>query len=141
MGYAMIREFGSVKELFGYIDQQIASYRKTFGEIIRVVEDLRARAERQKKILEVISKLTPGAQVSGEMGSYQVDLKGVKVIINPSPIQELGALERFLEDINIKITRLTNIRKDLEVLGNMDIGGKITVYFKDDVPDIIILKV
>lgn len=141
MGYAMIREFGSVKELFGYIDQQIVSYRKTFGEIIRVVEDLRARAERQKKILEVISKLIPGAQVSGEEGSYQVDLKGVKVIINPSPIQELGAFERFLEDINIKITRLTNIRKDLEVLGNMDIGGKITVYFKDDVPDIIILKV
>lgn len=137
----MIREFGSVKELFGYIDQQIAQYRKVFGDLIRVVEDLRARAEKQKRLLEVLSKLSPGAQVSGGEGSYNVDLKGVRVMINPSPIQELGALEKVLEEINIKITRLTNVRKDLEVLSNMDIGGKISVYFKDDVPEIIILKV
>lgn len=141
IGDILIREFGSVKEFFGYIDSQIAQYRKVFGDLIRVVEDLRARAERQKKILEVLSKLSPGSQVSGGEGSYNVDLKGVRVIINPSPIQELGALEKILEEINIKITRLTNVRKDLEVLSTMDIGGKITVYFRDDVPETVIIKI
>ncbi|MEM4970703.1 MAG: hypothetical protein QXE01_05565 [Sulfolobales archaeon] len=135
----MIREFTSFKDLFGYIDSQIAQYRKVFGELIRVVEDLRARAERQRRILEVIAKLSPGVQVSGEEGSYQVDLKGVRVIVNPSPLRELEVLEKVLEEINGKIARLTNIRKDLEALGAME-GGKIVAYIKDDVPEIIILK-
>lgn len=137
----MIREFGSLKDLFGYIDSQIAQYRKVFGDLIRVVEDLRARAERQKKILEVISKLTPGTQVSGEEASSQIDLKGVKVVVNPSPLQELSSFERLLEEINMRITKLTNIRKDLEVLATVDLSGKITVFFKDDVPEIIIIKI
>ncbi|HWQ18118.1 MAG TPA: hypothetical protein VNL13_09840 [Sulfolobales archaeon] len=137
----MIREFGSLKDLFGYIDSQIAQYRKVFGDLIRVVEDLRARAERQKKILEVISKLTPGTQAPGEEASSQIDLKGVKVVVNPSPLQELSSFERLLEEINVRITRLTNIRKDLEVLATVDLSGKITVFFKDDVPETIIIKI
>jgi len=136
----MIREFGSFKDLIGYVDSQIAQYRKVFGDLIRAVEDLRARVERQKRILEVIAKLSPGAQVSGAEGSFQVDLKGVKVMVNPSPVQELEAMERALEEINAKITRLTNLRKDLEGLGTLE-GGRITVYLKDDVPEVIILKI
>jgi len=136
----MIREFGSFKDLIGYVDTQIAQYRKVFGDLIRAVEDLRARVERQKRILEVIAKLSPGAQVSGGEGSFQVDLRGVKVIVNPSPVQELEAMERALEEINAKITRLTNLRKDLEGLGALE-GGRITVYLKDDVPEVIILKI
>ncbi len=137
----MIREFASIKDLFGYIDSQIAQYRKVFGDLIRVVEDLRARAERQRKILEAIGKLAPGVQVSGGEGSPQIDLRGVKVIINPSPLQELGSLEKILEEINARIMELTNIRKDLEALAGVDVGGKILVYFKDDVPVTIILKI
>jgi hypothetical protein len=121
----MIREFGSFKDLLGYVDSQIANYRKVFGELIRVVEDMRARAERQKRILEVIAKLSPGTQVSGEEGSYQVDLRGVKVLVNPSPVRELEVLERVLEEINNKITRLANLRKDLEALGTLEGGGCI----------------
>jgi len=136
----LIREFGSFKDLIGYVDSQIAQYRKVFGDLIRAVEDLRARVERQKRILEVIAKLSPGAQVSGAEGSFQVDLRGVKVIVNPSPVQELEAMERALEEINAKITRLTNLRKDLEGLGTLE-GGRITVYLKDDVPEVIILKI
>jgi len=136
----MIREFGGFKELFSYIDGQIAQYRKVFGELIRVVEDLRGRAERQKRILEAIAKLSPGVQVSGEEGSYQVDLKGVRVIVNPSPVRELEVMEKILEEINAKIARLTNLRKDLEALGALE-GGKILAYIKDDVPEIILLKI
>jgi hypothetical protein len=101
---------------------------------------MRARAERQKRILEVIAKLSPGTQVSGEEGSYQVDLRGVKVLVNPSPVRELEVLERVLEEINNKITRLANLRKDLEVLGALE-GGKVVAYIKDDVPEIILLKI
>lgn len=137
----MLREFSSVKDLFGYIDSQIAQYRKAFGDLIRMVEDLRARAEKQKKILEVIGKLTPGAQAPSEESSPQIDIKGVKVIINPSPIQELSSLEKLLEEINVRITRLTNIRKDMEALASVDVNGKILAFFKDDIPETIILKI
>ncbi len=136
----MMREFGSFKELLSYVDGQIAQYRKVFGELIRVVEDMRARAERQKKILEVIAKLSPGTQVSGEEGSYQVDLRGVKVLVNPSPVKELEVFEKILEEINAKITRLANLRKDLEVLGALE-GAKVVTYIKDDIPEIILLKI
>jgi len=136
----MMREFGSFKELLNYMDNQIAQYRKLFGELIRVVEDMRARAERQKRILEAIAKLSPGVQVSGEEGSYHVDLKGVRVIVNPSPVRELEVMEKILEEINAKIARLTNLRKDLEALGALE-GGKILAYIKDDVPEIILLKI
>ena len=139
-----VREFGGLKDFIGYIDTQIAQYRKTFGELIRTVEDLRARTEKLKKIGETISKLAPDAQAAyGGEESPQTDLKGVRVLINPSPFQELSGLEDLLEDINVRITKLVNIRKYLEALAaaNPDGGGKVLVFFRDDVPDTVIIKI
>ncbi|MEM0259885.1 MAG: hypothetical protein QXJ51_00765 [Sulfolobales archaeon] len=137
----MIREFSSVKDLISYIDGKLVEYRKIFGELIRGVEELRKKAETQRKIVGILSKL--GTEVKQQTSVAEIDLKSVKLSINPSPDAELKYYEKYLEDLNQKITRLATMRKDLETISVelSDIPGKIIVLFKDDVPEVLILKI
>lgn len=138
----MIREFTSIKDLLAYIDGKITEYRKVFGDVLRYVEELRRRAESQRKIQNVLAKIGMGASAIPQAVA-EVDLKSFKLSINPSPEAELKYYERYLEDLNQKIARLATIRKDLDAISTdlSELGGRIVVIFRDDVPENIILKI
>ena len=137
----MIREFTNVKDLIAYIDGKLTEYRKIFGDVLRYVEDLRRRTESQKKIQSLLAKIGVEPRVSSAVA--EVDLKSFKLSINPTPEAELRYYERYLEDLNQKIAKLASIRKDLDAISAelSDLGGKITVIFKDDVPEILLLRI
>jgi len=137
----LIREFTNVKDLIAYIDGKLTEYRKIFGDVLRYVEDLRRRTESQKKIQSLLAKIGVEPRVSSAVA--EVDLKSFKLSINPTPEAELRYYERYLEDLNQKIAKLASIRKDLDAISAelSDLGGKITVIFKDDVPEILLLRI
>ncbi|MEZ0290123.1 MAG: hypothetical protein ABWJ42_03415 [Sulfolobales archaeon] len=137
----MIREFANLKDLIAYIDGKLVEYRKIFGELIRYVEDLRKKAETQRRVLSVISKL--GVEVRSQATVAEIDLKSVKLSINPSPEAELRYYERYLEELNQKITKLATMRKDLETISSelADLTGKIVVLMKDEIPEILIMRI
>jgi prefoldin subunit 5 len=136
----MIREFSNVKDLIGYIDSKLMDLRKEFGEVIRYVEELRRKTEAQKKISSILTKL--GAEARLVTQAVEIDLKSVKIAFNPSAEYELRYYERYIEDLNQKINKLASMRKDLDAVSTelSELPARIIVMLKDDIPDLIILK-
>ena len=139
-----IREFSSLSEFMKYVDEKLSEYRKTLGELLRLLEDVRARAEQTSRLRSLLARLqaaTGEATASTPQTTPVVDLRGFKVAFNPTAEVELEFLEQLVESINEKITRLQTIRKELEALSGEDIEANIKVVIIDDVPRALMIKV
>ena len=139
-----IKEFSSLSEFMKYVDEKLSEYRKMLGELLRVLEDVRARAEQTSKLRSLLTRLQAAAgetAASPPQTTPVVDLRGFKVAFNPTAEVELEFLEQLVESINEKITRLQTIRKELEALGGEDIEANIRVVVIDDVPRALMIKV
>jgi len=106
---------------------------------LRRLEELRVKVEQERKIKSILSKL--GAATSASTQSNVVELKTIKLIMNPTAEQEVSALEQVVEMLNNKITQLQAIKKDLDVLGGMDIEVKLTAIYMDGLPKNILIKI
>jgi regulator of replication initiation timing len=133
----IVKEFANLNEFIKSVDDLIGEYRRRLGEMLRRLEELRVKSEQEKKLRSVLGKLGLPETASA---SNEVALRNIRILINPSPSQELASLESAVEALNNKITLLTAVRKELEVLGGLDIGVKIAVIYVDDVPRTVLLK-
>lgn len=133
---SVVKEYSSVAELIKSIDEIMANYRKQLGEMLRKLEELRIKTDQEKQIKTLLTRLG----IAETAKPNEVDLKGVKLIYNPSPYQELTSIEAIVESINSKVTTLSSIRKDLEPLSGIDLKMKIVVVYIDDIPKTIMLK-
>jgi prefoldin subunit 5 len=132
----VIREFSSVNELLKFLDDEIANYRRALGEMLKRLEELRVRAEQEKKLRSVLAKLgLPESQTQNE-----VALRNIRIVVNPSASQELAALEQAVESLNNRLTQLMAIRKEVEILSNIDVEVKIALVYVDNMPRIILLR-
>jgi len=132
-----IKEFSSLTELFKYLDTQIDELRRKLGELLRVIEEVRIKAEQERKLKSLLSKVT-GTSVESQ--STVVELKNLKLLINPNAESEMSLLEQLAETINNKMMLLQSIRRDLEVLRGEDIIASIRVIMIDGIPRGVILK-
>jgi flagellar biosynthesis chaperone FliJ len=133
----VVRDFNNVGEFMKFLDEEIAQYRRVLGELLKKLEELRVRAEYEKKIRSTLAKLgLPETSPTNE-----ISLRSVKIIVNPSASQELSSLESAIEALNNKLTQLTAIRKEVEVLGGVDVDVKLSVVYMDGLPKLIILRI
>jgi len=133
---SIVREFNSVAELMKYLDDEIAEHRRRLGEMLKKLEELRVRAEQEKKLKSLLSKLgLPESSTQNE-----IVLRSSRIVVNPTPAQELSALEASIESLNNRITQLMAIRKELEILGNVDVEARVVVVYVDGLPRIVLLK-
>jgi len=132
----VVREFSSVNELLKFLDDEIANYRRVLGEMLKRLEELRVRAEQEKKLKSVLAKLG----LSETQTQNEVALRNIRIVVNPSASQELAALEQAVESLNNRLTQLMAIRKEVETLSNIDVEVKITLVYVDNVPRIILLR-
>jgi len=133
---SIVREFNSVAELMKYLDDEIAEHRRRLGEMLKRLEELRVKAEQEKKLKSLLSKLgLPESSTQNEIA-----LRSSRIVVNPTPVQELSAFEASIESLNNRITQLMAIRKELEILGNIDVEAKVVVVYVDGLPRIVLLK-
>ncbi|PUA33080.1 MAG: hypothetical protein B7O98_01165 [Zestosphaera tikiterensis] len=130
------REFNNVAEFMKSIDDELGEHRKKLGELLRKLEELRVKAEQEKKIKTVLSKLG----VPETAPQNIVEMKNVKLIMNPTPAQEISNLEAAIESLNAKVSQLTAIKKDLEVLGGLDVEVKLTVIYVEGLPKTVLIR-
>ena len=135
---ALVKEYTSFSELIKAIDEQLNTLRQQLAEYLRRLEDIRAKAEQEKKLKEFIKTLT-GEEAPSTAGKI-IDLKSVKLYINPSAENESTLLEDLIDRINKSIQALQTARKYLEPLANIDIEAKITVIYKEGIPVAILIK-
>ncbi|MEM0026496.1 MAG: hypothetical protein QXT53_00985 [Ignisphaera sp.] len=132
----VIKEFNSVAELMKSLDDEISEYRKRLGELIKRLEELRVKAEQEKKLKSLLSKLgLPETSTANEIA-----LRNVRIIVNPVASQELATIESAIESLNNRVMQLTAIRKEVELLGNIDVEVKISVVYIDGLPKIVLLR-
>jgi len=131
-----VREFESISEFLKSVDEAISEYRKRLGELLRKLEELRVKAEQEKKLRAVLSKLG----LSETTVANEVALRNVRIVVNPTAMQELAAMEAAAEALNNKVALLTAVRKELEILGGIEVGAKLSVVYVDDVPRTIVLR-
>lgn len=134
----VVKEYSNVAELLKSIDDVISDLRKTLGEYLRRIEELRVKVEQETKLKAVLGKLG----LSTAPPPNELSLRNVRVVVNPTAEQELGSLEAALESLNAKLTQLTSIRKDLDVLSSLgDTSVKITVIYVDGVPKSVFIRI
>ncbi len=131
------REFRTLDELFRYIDSQIEDLRKKLGDLLRLVEEARLRAEQERKLKSALSRIL-GSSI--ETSSPVVELKNIKIYVNPSAENEISLFEQLAEAINTKIMQLQAIRKDLEVFRDLNLTTPLRVVIIDGVPRSIMIK-
>ena len=134
----VVKEYSNVAELLKSIDDVISDLRKTLGEYLRRIEELRVKVEQETKLKAVLGKLG----LSTAPPTNELSLRNVRVVVNPTAEQELGSLEAALESLNAKLTQLTSIRKDLDALSSLgDTSVKITVIYVDGVPKSVFIRI
>lgn len=133
----VVREFTNFSELIKSIDDSINASRALLAEFLRRLEDVKAKSEQDKRLRELIKKLT-GEEIAS--AGKTIDLKDVKLIINPDSIQEAKILEEVVDKLNRSLQTLQSIRKVLEPLVGLDVEAKITVVYTEGIPSSIIVK-
>jgi len=133
----VIREFSSISEFVKSIDDELGELRKTLGDLLRRLEELRIKAEQERKLRELLLKLRGS---KGVEASNTVELKNIKIVLNPSPEQEVESIQQAIENINNRIMQLQSIRKDLEVLSGTELEVKLEVIYVNGLPKVVLLK-
>jgi DNA repair exonuclease SbcCD ATPase subunit len=133
---SIVREFNSLAEFMKYLDDEISEHRRRLGELLKRLEELRVRAEQEKKLKSVLTKL--GVPESGTPN--EVALRNLRIIINPAASQELTAMESAIEALNNRIAQLSAIRKEVEVLGGLDVEVRLAVVYVDGLPRVLLLR-
>jgi GTP1/Obg family GTP-binding protein len=134
---AVVKEFTTFADLIKSIDEELNTLKQQLADYLRRLEDIRAKSEQERKLKELLKNLTGEEQSSK---GRVVDLKEVKLFINPDAEQEASVLEEIIDRINKTIQSLQSIRKSLEPLSGVEVEAKIVVVYKEGVPSSIILK-
>ncbi|MCS7107854.1 MAG: hypothetical protein RMH77_06705 [Sulfolobales archaeon] len=133
-----VKEFSGFKEMLASLDEDILEIKRVLGELLRRMEVLRVRAENERALKDVLSKMGI-SQTQGQVSNV-VNLKKVKVIIKPTTEQELISLEEFVEYLTSRMILLESIKKELSLFSTTNIEAKIEVIYVDGLPKEIYVK-
>ncbi|RLG75027.1 MAG: hypothetical protein DRO23_05095 [Thermoprotei archaeon] len=133
-----IREFPNVREFISYIDKEVDVLRKALSEVLKEVEELRAKAEKARKLRETLARIVEGLE---KTGSREVDLKDIKLVINPTVEDEARLMEDLISDMQERILTFQKVRKAIEPLMELgELPAAIKVVFKDGKPLKLLLR-
>lgn len=135
-----IKEYTSADDIAGTLDEKISDTKSTLGEYLRQLDDIRALAEKSKKIRQVVMKLA-GKKASAETLG-EITVGRLNVVLDATPFHELTAIEEVVKSHQQRLLILQKARealKWLDQLGDTE-GLKYLVVEKDGVPERILFK-
>jgi hypothetical protein len=136
-----IKEYGSAKEIAETLDNEIAETKSTLGEYLRRLDDIRALAEKSKKIREAVLKIAGKKAVAESLGEIAVG--NLNIVLDANPFHELTAMEsvvRSHQDRLIVLQKAREALKWLDQLGDTE-GLKYVVVESEGVPERILFKI
>jgi len=136
-----LKEFASAVDISKSVESQIAETKSILGEYLRRLDDIRALAERSKKIREVVFKLA-GKKTAVE-STGEITVAGLNLILDANPFHELTAIEEVVRAQQEKLIELQKTREALkwvDQIGETE-GVKYLVLENNGVPKKILLKI
>jgi hypothetical protein len=136
-----MKEYASAGEIAETLEKKIAETKSILGEYLRKLDEIRALAEKSKKIREVVLKLA-GKKATGE-GLGEITVGGLNVVLDSNPFHELTAIEQVVRSHQERLLVLQKARealKWLDQLGDTE-GLKYVVVENDGAPERILFKI
>jgi len=136
-----IKEYGSAVEIAEKIDQEIAEAKSALGDCLRRLDNVRAVAEKSKRLHDIVSKVA-GKKESVEK-QEQIEVNGLEIVLDATPLNELTAIESVVRSHQ---QRLMDLQKAKEALAPLDKFGdtegiRYLVLEKEGIPEQILLKI
>ncbi len=132
-----IVKYSSVSDFFKDLDTKIVELRSQLGELLRRLENAKAKAEVLIKLESLLAEAAGGAK----LGGTEISLGTAKAIINPTPKQEFDLLVDVVRSIQNRIVALERIRKDVEPLSRLgDLDLTLEVVYENGLPTKILVK-
>ncbi|MCD6154952.1 MAG: hypothetical protein J7J22_04190 [Candidatus Verstraetearchaeota archaeon] len=134
-----LKTFKTVKELISYLDEQVENTKRLLEEYMSRLETQKSKMEKIRALSESLGKILGRAPSIGT--SQTVDIMGLKLIINPSPIQEVTTLEDVIKQLNDKLIVLQKIKKAVESLGMLEETElNLNVAVVNDIPTVVMMQ-
>lgn len=136
-----LREYDSATDIATTIDEEISRTKSMLGEYLRRLDEIRALAERSKKIRDVVMKLAGKKANQESLGEMSVG--GLSVVLDANPFHELTAIEEVVRSQQDRLLVLQKSREALkwvDQIGDTE-GLKYLVLENDGVPDRILFKI
>ncbi len=136
-----LREYESAAEIAKSLDNEISRTKSMLGEYLRRLDEIRALAERSKKIRDVVFKLA--GKKGGQQNLGEMTVGNLNVVLDANPFHELTAIE---EAVRSQQERLLVLQKTREALNWVDQiedteGLRYLVLESDGIPEKILLKI
>jgi len=132
-----IKIFNNINEIISSLDEDIAESKRYLGELLRIIDELRLRAENEKALTNLLAKL--GVSTNRKQNAV-VNLRNLKIIINPNAEEELVALEALAEHISRRIKTLQDIKKELESFAGVNVEARFEAVYIDGILKEIYIK-
>ena len=136
-----IKEYASAEDIAETLDKEISDTKSTLGEYLRRLDDIRALAEKSKKIHEVVMKLAGKKASSESLG--EISIGSLNIVLDANPFHELTAIEEVVRSHQERLLVLQKARealKWLDQLGDTE-GLKYLVVETEGVPERILFKI
>lgn len=136
-----IKEYSSAEEIAGTLEKEISETKSALGEYLRRLDDIRALAEKSKKIHEVVLKLAGKKASSETLGEIAVG--NLNIVLDANPFHELTAIEEVVRSHQERLLLLQKARealKWLDQIGDTE-GLKYLVVETEGVPERILFKI
>lgn len=135
-----ITEYTSAQAIAESIDKELSETKSVLGEYLRRLDEIRALAEKSKKIREAVLKLA-GKKTSSE-NSGEITVGTLNIVLDANPFHELTAIESVVRSHQERLLLLQKVRealKWLDQLGDTE-GLNYIVVEADGIPERILFK-
>ncbi|MCK4498789.1 hypothetical protein KAH85_02100 [Candidatus Bathyarchaeota archaeon] len=136
-----LKEYESATDIAESIDSEISRTKSVLGEYLRRLDEIRALAERSKKVRDVVLKLAGKKANKEELG--EISIGGLKVVLDANPFHELTSIEEVVRSQQDRLLILQKSREALkwiDQVGDTD-GLKYLVLEKDGIPEKVLFKI
>jgi len=136
-----LKEYQSAAEIAKTLDNEISHTKSMLGEYLRRLDEIRALAERSKKIRDVVFKLAGKKASQNSLG--EISVGDLNVVLDANPFHELMAIEEAVRSQQERLMVLQKAREALKWVDQIEDteGLKYIVLESDGVPERILLKV
>ncbi len=136
-----LKEYESATEIAASLDSEITRVKSILGEYLRRLDDIRALAERSKKIREMVLKLA--GKRGGEEKIGEINVGDLNIVLDAGPFHELTAIEKVVRSQQDRLTLLQKARESLDWLDEIEEtdGIKYLVLERDGAPEKVLLKI
>jgi len=100
--------FRSVKELTSFLEQQINLIERKLRELSSILESARSRKTKYERLRKLIEEISGEAKPAL---STTINISGLKIVIDPKPIEEFELLELACKALQDKLEVLKRIRE------------------------------